>query len=161
LQTFTRGFIISLRFPAWQFNSLGISMKKFTSLILAAYIYVVANASMVHAQTGGSDNLLESTQNDIMLIAGAGGGGAILGLSTLSFVSEPSKHVSNIWTGAALGVIVGVMFVAYNSAQKGTEDLQSSTEFNSYERVAWHDQNTKILTPSKVQFGTQLLQLSF
>jgi hypothetical protein len=76
-------------------------------------------------------------------------------------MSEPSKHVSNIWTGAALGVIAGVMFVAYNSAQKGTEDLQSSSEFNSSERVAWHDQNAKNLTSLKVQFGTQLLQLSF
>jgi hypothetical protein len=136
-------------------------MKKFTCLMLAIQIYLLANTSLSHAQTGGSDDLLESTQNDIMLIAAAGGGGAILGLSTLSFMSEPSKHVSNIWTGAALGVIAGVMFVAYNSAQKGTEDLQSSSEFNSSERVAWHDQNAKNLTSSKVQFGTQLLQLSF
>jgi hypothetical protein len=136
-------------------------MKKFTCLMLATQIYLLANTSLSHAQTGGSDDLLESTQNDIMLIAAAGGGGAILGLSTLSFMSEPSKHVSNIWTGAALGVIAGVMFVAYNSAQKGTEDLQSSSEFNSSERVAWHEQNAKNLTSSKVQFGTQLLQLSF
>jgi hypothetical protein len=116
---------------------------------------------MVYAQAGGNDDLLESTQNDIMLIAAAGGGGAVLGLSTLSFMSEPSKHVSNIWTGAALGVIAGVMFVAYNSAQKGTEDLQSSIDFNSSERFAWHEQNAKNLTSSRVQFGTQFLQLSF
>jgi hypothetical protein len=96
-----------------------------------------------------------------MLIAAAGGGGAVLGLSTLSFTSEPSKHVSNIWTGAALGIIAGVLFVAYNSAQKGTEELQSSTDFNSSERIAWHAENTQNLTSSKVQFGTQLLQLSF
>lgn len=135
-------------------------MKKWISFLLLAQI-LIGSTSMVYAQAGGNDDILQSTQNDIMLIAAAGGGGAVLGLSTLSFTSEPSKHVSNIWTGAALGIIAGVLFVAYNSAQKGTEELQSSMDFNSSERVAWHDQNAKNLTSSKVQFGTQLLQLSF
>lgn len=135
-------------------------MKKWISFLLVAQI-LLGTTSTVYAQASGNDDLLESTQNDIMLIAAAGGGGAVLGLSTLSFTSEPSKHVSNIWTGAALGIIAGVLFVAYNSAQKGTEDLQSSNEFNSFERVAWHGQNTQNLTSSKVQFGTHFIQLSF
>lgn len=108
-----------------------------------------------------NDDFIKNTQTDLMIVAGAGLGGAILGLSTLSFVSKPSKHVANIWTGAAIGVIVGVVFVAYNSAQKGSEELMSSAQFNTLERVAWHHQNDKILTPPKVQFGTQLFQMNF
>ncbi len=135
-------------------------MKKWISFLLVAQIFL-GTTSLVCAQEGGNDDLLVNTQNDIMLIAAAGGGGAVLGLSTLSFVSEPSKHISNIWTGAALGVIAGVIYVAYNSAQKGSEDLQSSIEFNSSERFAWHAENAQNLTSSKVQFGTQFLQLSF
>lgn len=113
------------------------------------------------AQEDSADDILKNTQNDIFLVAGAGVGGAILGLSTLSFVDRPSQHISNIWTGAALGIIAGVLFVAYNSAQKGSEELQSSSEFNSSERLAWHTSHSTDLTSSRVQYGTQFWSLSF
>jgi hypothetical protein len=32
------------------------------------------------------------------------------------FTKQPSKHLSNIWTGAAIGVIAGVIFVVYDNA---------------------------------------------
>jgi hypothetical protein len=79
-------------------------------------------------------------------------------------VDKPSQHIANTWTGAALGIIAGVIVVAYNSAQKGSEELQSdeaSLDFSSSERVAWHMENTQILTIPQVQFGTQLWSKSF
>lgn len=137
-------------------------MKKLICALLSLHFFLsTALVNPAFAQDEGEDDLLKSTQNDILLVGIAGVGGAILGLSTLSFVDKPSKHLSNIWTGAALGVIAGVIFVAYNSAQRGTEDLQSSSEFNSFERVAWHDENNNNLTMTQVQFGTQFFQLSF
>lgn len=134
-------------------------MKKLICALLS--LSLVATAVNPAFAQESEDDLIKNTQNDIMLIAVAGAGGAVLGLSTLSFVEKPSKHVSNIWTGAALGIIAGVIFVAYNSAQKGSEDLQSSVDFNSSERVAWHSENTEILTLPSVQFGTQIWQTSF
>lgn len=131
-------------------------MKKLMCLLLSLQFLVMAAPAMA-----AEDDFMKNTQNDLIIIAGAGGAGAILGLSTLSFVDKPSEHLSNIWTGAALGVIAGVIFVAYNSAQRGSEDLQSSTEFNSFERVAWHHQNNQNLTIPSVQFGTQFWQTSF
>lgn len=131
-------------------------MKKLLSLLLALQFVILTPA---FAQE--EDDIIKSTQNDLILVGAAGVGGAILGLSTLSFTDKPSKHVSNIWTGAAIGVIAGVIWVAYNSAARGSEDLQSSREFNSLERVAWHSENVENLTFEKVQFGTQLWQLSF
>lgn len=137
-------------------------MKKLICALLSLHFFLsTALVNPAFAQDEGEDDLLKSTQNDILLVGIAGVGGAILGLSTLSFVDKPSKHLSNIWTGAALGVIAGVIFVAYNSAQRGTEDLQSSSEFNSFERVAWHDEHSNNLTMPEVQFGTQFFQLSF
>lgn len=103
----------------------------------------------------------KKTQEDITLVSAAALGGAVLGLSTLSFVDKPSQHLSNIWTGAALGVIGGVIIVAYNSAQKSQEELQSSREFRTSERVAWHAENASLLTFPKVQFGTQIWHSSF
>ncbi len=138
-------------------------MKKIVCMLLTVQI-LLSGAFVSEAYSQDEDDIIKSTQNDIMLIGAAAAGGAILGLSTLSFVDKPSKHISNIWTGAAIGVIAGVIFVAYNSAQKSSEDLQSdeaSVNFNSSERYAWHSENSENLTLPSVQFGTQLLQLSF
>jgi len=135
-------------------------MKKLICGLFGFYFFF-ASVLVSPAFAQNEDDLIKNTQNDIMIVGAAGAAGAILGLSTLSFVDTPSKHVSNIWTGAALGIIAGVIFVAYNSAQKGSEELQSSSEFNSAERVAWHDQNSKNLTFPSVQFGTQIWQLTF
>lgn len=133
-------------------------MKKILSLTLALLLSTVAFGQE------NEDDIIKNTQNDILLVAGAGAAGAILGLSTLSFVDKPSKHVSNIWTGAAIGVIAGVIWVAYNSAQRGQEDLQSeeeaSLDFNSHERFAWHRENADLTLP-EVQFGSRIWATSF
>ncbi len=134
-------------------------MKKILSLLIAFQLMT----AVAFAQEESEDDIIKNTQNDIILVAGAGAGGALLGLSTLSFVDKPSRHISNIWTGAALGVIAGVIWVAYNSAQRGQEDLQSeeaSLDFNSGERVAWHRENS-VLTGPQVQFGTEIWSSSF
>ena len=44
-------------------------------------------------------------------------GGAVLGLSTLSFYGKPEDHVNNITLGALLGFIGGAGYVAYDSTQ--------------------------------------------
>ena len=129
--------------------------------LLMALTLVTGNA---FAQGNSEDELIKNTQNDIILVAGAGGAGAVLGLSTLSFVDKPSRHISNIWTGAAIGVIAGVIWVAYNSAQRGQEDLQSDEEaslnFKTSERLAWHQKSSTLTTP-QVQFGTEIWRTSF
>lgn len=135
-------------------------MKKLICALLSLHFFLGSTfVSPAFAQD--EDDIIKNTQNDIILVGAAGAGGAILGLSTLSFVDKPSKHISNIWTGAALGVIAGVIFVAYNSAQKGSEELISSRDFSSSERVAWHAENVENLTFKSVQFGTQIWQLNF
>jgi VIT1/CCC1 family predicted Fe2+/Mn2+ transporter len=133
-------------------------MKKIVCTLIALHLFIFSGISTASAQ---SDDLIKSTQEDILLVVGAGAAGAVLGLSTLSFVDKPSQHISNIWTGAALGIIAGVVIVAYNSAQKGSEELQASKEFNSRERLAWHSQETEILTFREAQFGTQFFSMNF
>jgi len=117
--------------------------------------------SQLIAPSVRADDLIKNTQNDILTVAGAGVGGAILGLSTLSFVDEPSKHLPNIWTGAAIGVIAGVIFVAFNSAQKNSEELQSSAEFSTKERFAWHQSQEKLVTFEKTTLFTPVWTTSF
>ncbi|WP_408097433.1 hypothetical protein ACJVC5_00565 [Peredibacter sp. HCB2-198] len=130
-------------------------MKKIICLLLCLS-FVLPSAAFAQ-----EDDLIKNTQNDLILVGAAGVGGAILGLSTLSFVDKPSQHVSNIWTGAAIGVILGVIWVAYDSVQRNQDDLTSSVEFNSSERVAWHAENAGNLTLPEVQYGTQFWQMTF
>lgn len=137
-------------------------MKKLFSLLLTIQLFFYGTGlSVAQAQSEGEDDLIKNTQQDIALVGFAGLGGAVLGLSTLSFVDKPSKHIYNVWTGAALGLIAGVIIVAYNSAQKGSEELQASKDFNSLERFAWHSQNHENLTSPVVPFSTEIWQLSF
>lgn len=51
-------------------------------------------------------------------------GGAVLGLSTLSFYSKPQDHVSNVPLGALLGFIAGSGYLLYSSQQ--TEEPETS-----------------------------------
>lgn len=135
-------------------------MNKFFALFISVGLIFSTGAAAQSAE----EDFVKSTQNDLTLVAVAGASGAVLGLSTLSFVDKPSKHISNIWTGAALGVIAGVIFVAYNSAQKGQEGLEmeeASSGFRTSERLAWHEQNLQKLTFEKVQFGTDIYRINF
>ena len=137
-------------------------MKKKFTLYLVAYLLInMPFLKSSFAQDGGMDELVKTTQMDLLTIAGAGAGGAILGLSTLSFVDKPSKHIPNIWTGAAIGIIAGVIFVGYNSAQRGSEGLQSSREFNSFQRLVWHQQNNADKLIKHTNFLTDFWQMSF
>jgi hypothetical protein len=133
-------------------------MKKWLAILLSFQFIILTPAF-------AEDDLVKSTQNDIILVGVAGGAGAILGLSTLSFYKQPSDHIPNIWTGAAIGIIVGVIFVAINSAQRGSEDLalkgQTSPEFRTSDRAKWHADTSKNLTYQPVQYGTQFWQTSF
>lgn len=137
-------------------------MKKW---ICAFLVFQLLTLNVALAQEeAAEDDIIKNTQNDILIVAGAGAAGAILGLSTLSFYDKASKHISNVWTGAAIGIIAGVIFVAYSSAQKGSEELQGSIPsegFSTSERVAWHSQTSEDLSLSSVQFGTQFWQTSF
>jgi hypothetical protein len=78
--------------------------------------------------------------NDIMTVSACAIGGAVLGLSTLSFTEEPGDHLKNIVVGGAVGLIIGVAAVAYMQANKtntyyshrSLEDLQKN--FGTKER---------------------------
>lgn len=54
-------------------------------------------------------------RRQIATIIFAGLGGAVIGLSTLSFYGQPQEHASNIATGFGLGIIGGVAYVSYKT----------------------------------------------
>ena len=95
------------------------------------------------------DPLLDTSMRDALTVVAMGSAGAILGLSTLSFVEEPKDHLKNIVVGGAIGIIVGVGFVAWGQASKSRDSYQQSfdeggegafipTDYPTYARRSWH-----------------------
>ncbi|WII73073.1 hypothetical protein QJS83_04195 [Bdellovibrio sp. 22V] len=83
--------------------------RKWTSILISL---VFLASSVSYAQQTHS-----SVKRNIATVLFASLGGAILGLSTLSFYGEPEEHTDNITTGALIGFIGGVGYVAYDSSR--------------------------------------------
>ncbi len=94
-----------------------------------------------------SSGILDGAKSDMTLILALGAGGAILGLSTLSFVETPKDHLKNILVGGAIGIIIGVGVVAWRQATASKEYMganmleENSKLFSSVERQNWHYEN--------------------
>ena len=115
-------------------------LKKFLSLfIISQFAMFQLNAAELN-----DSKLLEDSVADMYIVAGGGIGGAVIGLSTLSFVEEPGDHLKNILVGAALGVMAGVAFVGYSTANKGRDLYYEggsnllNKQFQTKGRIAWH-----------------------
>ena len=95
-----------------------------------------------------SSSILQDSLSDLTIVAGIGLGGAVLGLSTLSFTEEPKDHMKNILVGGAIGIIAGVGIVAWQHASRSkgiieSGSIESNEEFSTSRRVAWQRSQIK------------------
>lgn len=133
-------------------------MKKWLSLIV---IFQFLNFNLAFAE---QEDVLAKTREDILIVVAAGAGGAVLGLSTLSFVDMPSKSLYNIWAGASIGIAIGVAYVAYHSAQQNSEDLVSAAaekDFSTSSREQWHLSKIDTNLNFNPTFSTSIWQTQF
>lgn len=119
-------------------------MHMASSMVLLFFCFVFAINSK--AQEGSSENdIIKDSVNDISIVVAAGITGAVLGVSTLPFVDKPKEHLNSILLGGAIGIILGVGFVAYSQAIKGRSSFQTldkpSMKFDTHERYSWHSSN--------------------
>jgi len=85
------------------------------------------------ATGGGNADIAEirsGLKSDFRMIVFAGLGGAVLGLSTLSFVEKPSKEIKRIYIGFAVGAIIASIFVLYKATSKSMTGAGISTLTN-------------------------------
>lgn len=139
---------------------------KFACTSLLVLSLLLPHAGFAQDNTSSEDDLVKSTQSDLMMVAGGGIAGAVLGLSTLSFYDKPSTHVANIWTGAAIGIIAGVVVVAMSHAERSQEDLTSyspktTPEFSTAAREHWHFDHIARFSPDSSSWGTSLWGATF
>jgi hypothetical protein len=118
--------------------------------IFITFIFFVTTSTGVFAQdaaaagsAGGDDDVFGESMQDLSIVGGMGVVGAVIGLSTLSFVDEPSDNFRNILVGGAIGIILGVGIVAYKQATKTNETFEASSgrDFGTKERMVWHEQS--------------------
>ena len=79
------------------------------NILLGLVVLLAVSSSFAQTST------MSGTRRNIATIMFASLGGAILGLSTLSFYGEPQDHIGNIWTGMALGALAGGGYVLNQS----------------------------------------------
>ena len=118
-------------------------MTKLTITFLT-FISIFLNTAM--GQAGNESTMVDNSIQDISTVAAIGAGGAILGLSTLSFVEDPKDHLKNVLIGGSIGIIIGVGVVAFKQASMSREEYinaQTKIEplFDTADRVVWHKKN--------------------
>ena len=96
---------------------------KFTRvLILTSLIFSMTSVSLAQtAPTAGETHATGGPRRQLATILFAGLGGAVLGLSTLSFYGRPQDNLANIAIGFAGGVIIGTTYVTYKAATNPAE----------------------------------------
>lgn len=91
-------------------------MKNLMKRIMMVVSFLMfMNFSLAHAQTATSQ--FPNFRKNTATVMFAGLGGAVLGLSTLSFYGEPSEHTGNIWAGLAVGILGGLVYVSLSNDQ--------------------------------------------
>lgn len=127
-------------------------MKKYITIITFLMASLLGPQSLFAQEGGGDTSALQDSLTDVYIVTGTTLFGAIMGLSTLSFVDEPSEHLDNIVTGGAIGIIIGVGIVAMNQATKSKDMyLEGAGEvglldLSTSERIAAHRTQKKSYT---------------
>jgi len=121
-------------------------MKKVKFITISIMLCFLVVAQNSFAQEGDGGDVFSQSTDDMFIVLGSAGAGAVLGLSTLSFVDVPGDHLKNIIVGAAIGTIIGVGVVAFQQAGKSRQyyegaEGQASLEFSTKDRYAWHQKN--------------------
>lgn len=108
-----------------------VHLRKLTKVVLSIALVVCFSLeclAQAPAAGGSAAGLgqekgkgLTGPRKQLATIVFAGLGGAILGLSTLSFYGRPQDKLSNIAIGFAFGVIGGTALVTYKAATNPSE----------------------------------------
>ena len=102
-----------------------MALKITRNLLKVALSFFIFSTSYAQSTppAGQSEEKSKSSgpRKQLATIIFAGLGGAVLGLSTLSFYGRPQDNLSNIAVGFAVGVITGTVIVTYRAATNPAE----------------------------------------
>ncbi len=96
-------------------------MARLTRLFVIYAVVLSFSVSSFAQQPEEESKSKFGPRRQLATIIFCGLGGAILGLSTLSFYGRPQDKLSNIAVGFAIGIIGGTVYVTYGAATKPKE----------------------------------------
>lgn len=99
-----------------------MTRQKWTSVFMAILILFTSQSSFSQAN--------RTVKRNVATVLFASLGGAILGLSTLSFYDEPQEYTSNITLGALLGFTAGMGYLIYDSSRSVPVTYEYSQVFD-------------------------------
>lgn len=117
-------------------------MKSLLTLIITTVILINPIQQASAQDNMSQSGVLDESLADLTLVLGAGAAGAVLGLSTLSFVDKPKDHFKNIAIGGAIGIVLGVGIAVFGQATKSQTvvvDAKIPLDSNSVESFARAD----------------------
>ncbi|MBC7539148.1 MAG: hypothetical protein H7281_10025 [Bacteriovorax sp.] len=102
-----------------------MTIKKNISLFILAAALLSLQPAVFAAGTSTTteDSIMDDSLRDMSTVLASGVVGAILGLSTLSFVDSPSSHLKNIAVGGAVGIVLGVGVVIFSQATRSSSAI--------------------------------------
>ena len=103
--------------------SVQMNLKKYFSFFILTLALIISTSTAFGASEDQSSGVIDDSIRDMSIVLGSGAGGALLGLSTLSFVDTPSKHWKNVAIGGAIGIVIGVGIVIFTQATKSTSAI--------------------------------------
>lgn len=92
--------------------------KRIFCFVLATFLINVFSATPSFGQGETYQSTSAGPKRQLATIIFAGLGGAVLGLSTLSFYGRPQEKLNNIAVGFAIGVISGTIYTTYQTATR-------------------------------------------
>jgi hypothetical protein len=102
--------------------------------------------SVARLYSAEGEEVFADSMKDVYTVVGLGIGGAILGLSTLSFAEEPKEKLKNVVIGGAIGIICGVGFVAYSHATRSQKIFLNNGQIQKFK---FHDNSTPVFSTSE------------
>ena len=120
------------------------------TLIVLILFFTVPGWTQQNPPASGSEQGVVSKygpRRQIATIVYMGLGGAVLGLSTLSFYGRPQDKLTNIPIGFGVGVIIGTVYMTYQAATNPQEFYRSE---NLEYKPNWNDQKLEVVTAAEL-----------
>jgi hypothetical protein len=129
-------------------------MSNMKSLIVILLSVLIASSSFAQNSTPQEEKTktVSGPRKQLATIIFAGLGGAVLGLSTLSFYGRPQDNLSNIAIGFAVGVITGTAIVTYRAATNPAEFYGTQFRPDLSVEKATHVTSATDVTPLKINY---------
>ena len=111
-------------------TKLFLKATKIMTFLLFFSLVIPAFSFAAEEEGGAGSGLVDDSIRDFSIVLGTGAAGAVIGLSTLSFVDEPSKPFKNVAVGGAIGIVAGVGYVIFSQASRTSSTIGKATPMN-------------------------------